>query len=160
MSIENKGSSWAQGLVDNLNRNVKKDSKKLETFEARIIENNLRIKKDQQLKLTQQTSWAVILGVMLIIFVSSYSGSAKSQIINFNNSPNNWVNSPNNWDNSPNNFNNSPNNFNNSPNNFSATNGVYDNRGNRIGYEVPAPSGVINYFDNSGNRIGYKPTGR
>ena len=69
-----------------------------------------------------------------------------AQVINFNNSPNNWVNSPNN--------------FNNSPNNFSATNGVYDNRGNRIGYEVPAPSGVINYFDNSGNRIGYKPTGR
>ena len=58
------------------------------------------------------------------------------------------------------NFNNSPNNFNNSPNNFSATNGVYDNRGNRIGYEVQAPSGVINYFDNSGNRIGYKPTGK
>ena len=79
---------------------------------------------------------------------------------NFNNSPNNWTNSPNNWDNSPNNFNNSPNNFNNSPNNFSATNGVYDNRGNRIGYEVQAPSGVINYFDNSGNRIGYKPTGK
>jgi hypothetical protein len=48
-------------------------------------------------------------------------------------------------------------NFNNSPNNFGSTNGVYDNRGNRVGYEVPAPSGVINYFDNSGNRIGYKP---
>ena len=48
-------------------------------------------------------------------------------------------------------------NFNNSPNNFGSTNGVYANRGNRVGYEVPAPSGVINYFDNSGNRIGYKP---
>ena len=48
-------------------------------------------------------------------------------------------------------------NFNNSPNNFGSTNGVYDNRGNRVGYEVPAPSGVINYCDNSGNRIGYKP---
>jgi len=48
-------------------------------------------------------------------------------------------------------------NFNNSPNNFGSTNGVYDNRGNRVGYEVSAPSGVINYFDNSGNRIGYKP---
>ena len=51
-------------------------------------------------------------------------------------------------------------NFNNSPNNFGATNGVYDNRGNRVGYEVTAPSGVINYFDNSGNRTGYKPSGR
>jgi hypothetical protein len=48
-------------------------------------------------------------------------------------------------------------NFNNSPNNFGSTNGVYDNRENQVGYEVPAPSGVINYFDNSGNRIGYKP---
>jgi len=48
-------------------------------------------------------------------------------------------------------------NFNNSPNNFGSTNGVYDNRGNRVGYEVSAPSGVINYFDNSGSRIGYKP---
>ena len=81
-------------------------------------------------------------------------------VYNWNNSPNNWVNSPNNWENSPNNWNNSPNNWNNSPNNFGSTNGVYDNRGNRIGYEVPAPSGVINYFDNSGNRMGYKPSGR
>ncbi len=98
-----------------------------------------------------------------ITLVSSFflSQSALAQAItNFNNSPNNWVNSPNNWDNSSNNWVNSPNNFNNSPNNFSATNGVYDNRGNRVGYEVPAPSGVINYFDNSGNRIGYKPSGR
>ncbi len=79
---------------------------------------------------------------------------------NWNNSPNNWVNSPNNWENSSNNLVNSPNNFNNSPNNFSSSNGVYDNRGNRIGYEVPAPSGVINYFDNSGNRMGYKPSSR
>ncbi len=81
-------------------------------------------------------------------------------VYNWNNSPNNWVNSPNNWENSSNNWANSPNNFNNSPNNFSSTNGVYDNRGNRIGYEVPAPSGVINYFDNSGNRMGYKPSSR
>ena len=51
-------------------------------------------------------------------------------------------------------------NFNNSPNNFGSTNGVYDNRENQVGYEVPAPSGVINYFDNSGNRTGYKPSGR
>ena len=81
-------------------------------------------------------------------------------IYNFNNSPNNWINSPNNLENSPNNWVNSPNNWNNSPNNFNATNGVFDNRGNRIGYEVQAPSGVINYFDKSGNRIGYKPSNR
>ena len=58
------------------------------------------------------------------------------------------------------NFENSPNNFNNSPNNFGATNGVYDNKGNRLAYEVTAPTGVTNYFDNNGNRIGYTPTMR
>ncbi len=100
------------------------------------------------------------LGV-LFVFGLLYGQAAMAQAAyNWNSSPNNWVNSPNNFDNSSNNWVNSPNNFNNSPNNFSATNGVFDNRGNRIGYEVPAPSGVINYFDNSGNRIGYKPNSR
>ena len=51
-------------------------------------------------------------------------------------------------------------NMDNSPYNASSTNGVYDNTGNRIGYEVKAPSGVTNYFDNSGNRIGYTPNNR
>ena len=97
---------------------------------------------------------------ILIIILLAPTLTLAQGVINFNNSPNNWTNSPNNWDNSPNNWNNSPNNWNNSANNFSATNGVYDNRGNRIGYEVPAPSGVINYFDNSGNRTGFKPSGR
>ena len=74
--------------------------------------------------------------VLLLSMLAVFSGDISAQgIINFNNSPNNWVNSPNNFDNSSNNWVNSPNNFNNSPNNFSATNGVYDNRGNRIGYE-------------------------
>ena len=62
-----------------------------------------------------------------------------------------------NLDNSPYNMRNSPYNMDNSPYNASATNGVYDNTGNRLGYEVKAPSGVTNYFDNSGNRIGYSP---
>jgi len=56
------------------------------------------------------------------------------------------------------NLNNSPYNMDNSPYNASSANGVYDNSGNRIGYEVKAPSGVTNYFDNSGNRIGYTPS--
>lgn len=63
-----------------------------------------------------------------------------------------------NWNDSPNNFQNSLNNFDNSPNNFGATNGVYDNQGNRIGYEVKAPSGITNIYDNQGNRIGYSPS--
>ena len=61
------------------------------------------------------------------------------------------------WNDSPNNFQNSLNNFDNSPNNFNATNGVYDNRGNRIGYEVQAPSGVTNIYSNDGRRMGYVP---
>ena len=79
------------------------------------------------------------LGVALVFGVLFSQAALAQGVMNFNNSPNNWVNSP---------------------NNFGATNGVYDNRGNRVGYEVTAPSGVINYFDNSGNRTGYKPSGR
>ena len=60
--------------------------------------------------------------------------------------------------NSPMNYNNSPMNYNNSPMNFNSNNGVYDNNGNRAGYEVKSPSGVTNYFDNNGNRTGYSPS--
>lgn len=102
----------------------------------------------------------IFLNFIAISFIFYCKTTVAQGAFNWNSSPNNWVNSPNNFDNSPNNWVNSPNNFNNSPNNFSATNGVFDNRGNRIGYEVPTPSGVINYFDNSGNRIGYKPSSR
>jgi len=65
-----------------------------------------------------------------------------------------------NLDNSPYNMRNSPYNMDNSQYNINSKNGVYDNSGNRIGYEVKAPSGVTNYFDNSGNRIGYTPSKR
>ena len=82
---------------------------------------------------------------------------ANAQVTTLENSPYNMQNSPYNMDNSPYNMRNSPYNMDNSAYNASATNGVYDNTGNRIGYEVKAPSGVTNYFDNSGNRIGYTP---
>ena len=55
---------------------------------------------------------------------------------------------------------NSPFNYNNSQYNYNANNGVYDNQGNRIGYEVQSPQGVTNVFDNNGNRIGYSPSKR
>ena len=98
--------------------------------------------------------WAILIGV-------AATGTAHAQqAFNFNDSPDNFQNSLNNFDNSPDNFRNSPNNFNNSPNNFSATNGVYDNRGNRIGYEVQAPSGVTNIYSNDGRRMGYVPSSR
>jgi hypothetical protein len=76
-------------------------------------------------------------------------------LTNWNNSPANFKNSLSNYDNSPVNFNNSPLNFNNSPLNYNATNGVYDNKGSRIGYTVTTPQGVINYYDDRGNRRGY-----
>ena len=39
-----------------------------------------------------------------------------------------------------------------------STNGVFDNSGNRIGYETKTDQGVTNIFDNNGNRIGYSPS--
>ena len=67
----------------------------------------------------------------------------------------NWDSSPINFQNSSLNYDNSSMNYQNSPLNYISTNGVYDNNGNRRGYEVQAPSGVTNYFDNDGSRIGY-----
>ena len=58
------------------------------------------------------------------------------------------------------NWNNSPLNYQNSELNYNSTNGLYDNSGNRIGYEVQSPQGVTNIFDNNGNRIGYSPSQR
>lgn len=69
----------------------------------------------------------------------------------------NWKDSPDNWNNSSSNWKNSPDNWKNSSSNYNSQNGVYDNQGNRQGYQVQAPSGVVNYFDNNGNRIGYAP---
>lgn len=87
-----------------------------------------------------------------------FAGNLQAQ--NFENSPYNMQNSQFNMENSPYNMRNSPYNMDNSQYNFNAKNGVYDNSGNRIGYEVQAPSGVTNYFDNNGNRIGYTPSKR
>lgn len=82
------------------------------------------------------------------------------QAINPDFSPYNPLNSEYNPDNSPYNPRNSPYNPDNSPYNPNLSNGVYDNKGNRIGYEVQAPSGVTNVFDKNGNRVGYIPRGR
>lgn len=79
---------------------------------------------------------------------------------NWDQSPMNFKNSDLNFENSSQNWNNSPLNFNNSPYDFNARNGVYDNSGNRIGYETISPSGTKNYYDNNGTRQGYTPYGR
>ena len=96
--------------------------------------------------------------LVLISQAALFAPSAVAQVAPFSASIYNFENSPNNFNNSPYNFNNSPYNFNNSPNNFNATNGIYDSKGNRLAYEVTAPTGVTNFFDNNGNRIGYTPS--
>jgi hypothetical protein len=97
---------------------------------------------------------STLLAVQFVLFCKNV---VAQQALSINNSPYNMNNSSYNMENSPYNMRNSPYNMDNSPYNMNATNGVYDNSGNRIGYEVKAPSGVTNYFDNSGNRIGYTP---
>lgn len=102
----------------------------------------------------------IILGAVLGA-IGGYMSSGNSQPIwgsaNFNNSPFNYNNSLMNFDNSPFNYNNSPMNYNNSPMNYGATNGVYDNNGNRIGYTTVTPQGITNIYGNDGNRLGFVP---
>ena len=87
-----------------------------------------------------------LLTIFLLAQAALYAQKSFAQVTNLDNSPYNMQNSQYNMDNSA--------------YNASAKNGVYDNTGNRVGYEVKAPSGVTNYFDNSGNRIGYTPSKR
>ena len=87
-----------------------------------------------------------LISLLLIAQIGLFARNSSAQVTNLDNSPYNMQNSPYNMDNSAYNVN--------------SKNGVYDNTGNRIGYEVKAPSGVTNYFDNSGNRIGYTPAKR
>ena len=98
--------------------------------------------------------------ILSIIQGCLIASNVAAQVVPFSASAYNWQNNANNFYNSPYNWNNSPYNFENSNNNFNATNGLYDNKGNRIAYEVQAPTGVTNFFDNSGNRIGYTPSKR
>lgn len=93
------------------------------------------------------------------LLVASYTANAQ-QAMNFNDSPYNYQNSEYNYENSSYNYKNSPYNYENSPYNYSSNNGVYDNKGNRVGYEVIAPSGVANIYSNDGKRIGYVPSQR
>lgn len=93
---------------------------------------------------------------VLSVLIASCSANAQ-QAMNWNENPYNYQNSEYNYENSPYNYQNSPYNYNNSAYNNSANNGFYDNRGNRIGYEVQAPSGVTNVYSNDGRRMGYVP---
>ena len=98
-----------------------------------------------------------LIGLFLLSQSILFARGAGAQPLNWNDSPLNYQNSELNYNNSSLNYNNSPLNYQNSPMNYNSNNGVYDNGGNRIGYEVKSPQGVTNYFDNTGNRIGYTP---
>ncbi len=89
---------------------------------------------------------------VMLVMAMALASSVTAQVMN-------WDNSPQNYNNSSLNYNNSPLNYQNSPMNYNSTNGVYDNSGNRIGYQTQSPTGVTNVFDNQGNRIGYSPAG-
>jgi hypothetical protein len=91
----------------------------------------------------------------ILIAVCLYSGVASAQVTNWDNSPMNFKNSDMNWNNSSSNFKNSPYNWETSEYNFNTKAGVYDNSGNRLGYETMNKDGVLNYYDNSGNRTAY-----
>lgn len=54
-------------------------------------------------------------------------------------------------------WNNNPYNWDNTFLNPYAKNGLYDNDGNRIGYERKNEYGTTNIFDNDGNRRAYNP---
>ena len=92
------------------------------------------------------TNTALIFSVLFITLLSAFTSStalAQSSSLNYNNSPLNYNNSPLNYDISPLNYN--------------ATNGVYDNQGNRTGYTTVSPDGVTNIYSQDGTRSGYIP---
>ena len=100
------------------------------------------------------------LAAIALAITATASPAFADGALDYNASPFNYQNSEFNYDNSPYNYRNSPYNYDNSPYNSRSGNGVFDNTGKRIGYEVQAPSGVVNIFDNQGNRIGYQPAKR
>lgn len=73
----------------------------------------------------------------------------------WDNNPYNFKNSEYNYENSQYNYRNSPYNWENSEYNMNSKNGIYNNEGERIGYETRSREGTRNLYDNNGNRIGY-----
>ena len=71
------------------------------------------------------------------------------------NNPYSFKNSEYNYENSSYNYKNSPYNWENSEYNMNSRNNVYNNSGERIGYETRSNEGTRNIYDTSGNRIGY-----
>lgn len=113
-----------------------------------------------ELRVSSVKGYGMKVRVMFLFLIFVAGEAIAQQAINPDFSPYNPINNQYNPDNSIYNPRNSPYNPDNSPYNTNSTNGVFDNRGNRIGYEVQAPSGVTNVFDNQGNRVGYVPSQR
>jgi hypothetical protein len=88
-------------------------------------------------------------------FIVAGSKACYAQVTSWENSPYNWRNSELNYNNSSMNWNNSSYNWKNSEMNINSNTGVYDNIGNRIGYETISPSGTRNYYDNNNERRAY-----
>lgn len=94
----------------------------------------------------------ISLGVLSFMMIISSRACAQTS---WDNNPYNFKNSEYNYENSPYNYKNSPYNYENSPYNTNSKNNIYDNNGNRIGYETRSNEGTRNIYDNNGNRIGY-----
>ena len=150
-----------EGVIDSLNKSIEEDDLWWEKNKDKVRENTLReLKKERQQKIYKIFSLVIVIVILSLVLFFYMSGEVRSQTTNFNNSPYNMDNSINNMENSPSNMRNSPYNMDNSPNNLDSKNGIFDNQGNRTGYQVMSPSGVTNYYDNKGNRTGYTPSQR
>lgn len=107
-----------------------------------------------------KTDWlmGLVFGILVSLGVVSFTALVSNRVCAqtlYENSPYNYKNSEYNYENSSYNYKNSPYNYENSPYNVNSKNGIYDNNGNRIGYETRSDQGTRNIYDNNGNRIGY-----
>jgi hypothetical protein len=97
----------------------------------------------------------LLISVAILSFMALIATRACAQT-SWENNPLNYKNSPYNYDNSQYNYKNSQYNWENSPYNLDSKSGIYNNEGNRIGYEVQNSQGTRNIYDNNGNRVGYQ----
>jgi hypothetical protein len=101
----------------------------------------------------------LVAGLLASVSIFSFMLLVSTQVCaqtSWENNPLNYKNSLYNFDNSQYNYKNSPYNWENSPYNIDSKNGIFNNQGDRIGYEVKSDQGTRNIYDNNGNRIGYQ----
>ena len=148
-------------VMDGLTKSVEEDQLWWKENGEKVREDNLKeLNREKQRKIYIFITPLISVVILSLILFFYMSGEVRSQTGNMNSSPYNMENSIYNMENSPYNMRNSPYNMDNSQYNMNSKNGVYDNQGNRTGYQVTSPSGVTNYYDNKGNRTGYTPSQR